>query len=296
MFFAELHHSKLAVMKKLIFLFVFLFIGVTVLIVGCSKKDTPIAPQTPKCTANSAPANGTNVTTSTVTLSWSAASGATAYDVYLGTTNNPTTVIASNVSSTNYTYTIPSSANATYYWYVVPKNNSGAATGCSSAVTSFNYGVISGCATNTVPANSSNVTTKTVALTWSSVAGATGYDVYLGTTNNPTTVVASNVSSTSYTYDIPANFTTTYYWYVVPKNATGSSTGCSSTVTAFTYLVIKAPAAIVKPVIAYFPSYRSVSEYPDVMFKMCDIVNYAFADVNSSGATTINSIATFNTL
>lgn len=105
---------------------------------------------------------------------------------------------------------------------------------------------VPGCASNTAPANGTMLTTTSVTLTWNSVSGATGYDVYLGTTSSPSTVIASNVSSTSYSYTVPVTATsTTYYWYVQPKNATGGATGCATTVTSFTYTVIQAPRLLV---------------------------------------------------
>lgn len=36
-------------------------------------------------------------------------------------------------------------------------------------------------------------------------------------------------------------------------------------------------------VIGYFPSYRVVAEYADSMFKMCNVINYAFFSVNATG-------------
>jgi chitinase len=42
-------------------------------------------------------------------------------------------------------------------------------------------------------------------------------------------------------------------------------------------------------VVGYFPSYRSVSSVPDVKFKMCNVINYAFATLNSTGNLVITS-------
>lgn len=42
-------------------------------------------------------------------------------------------------------------------------------------------------------------------------------------------------------------------------------------------------------VVGYFPSYRNVAEIPDVQFKRCNVVNYAFFGVNSSGLLTVNA-------
>lgn len=143
---------------------------------------------------------------------------------------------------------------------------------------------VPGCASNTAPANGTMLTTTSVTLTWNSVSGATGYDVYLGTTSSPSTVIASNVSSTSYSYTVPVTATsTTYYWYVQPKNATGGATGCATTVTSFTYTVIQAPPAFGYYVVGYLPSYRSVTIIPDVKFRMTNVVVYAFYAVNTAG-------------
>ena len=143
---------------------------------------------------------------------------------------------------------------------------------------------VPGCASNTAPANGTMLTTTSVTLTWNSVSGATGYDVYLGTTSSPSTVIASNVSSTSYSYTVPVTATsTTYYWYVQPKNATGGATGCATTVTSFTYTVIQAPPAFGYYVVGYLPSYRSVTSIPDVKFRMTNVVVYAFYAVNTAG-------------
>jgi GH18 family chitinase len=149
---------------------------------------------------------------------------------------------------------------------------------------------IPGCSSNSSPANGSFITSTSVTLSWNAVSGATGYDIYLGTTPNPTTVIATNVSGTSYSHSFPATATsTTYYWYVVPKNTAGSSTSCSSSATSFTYAVIALPAPFGYYVVGYLPYYRSVASIPDVKFRMTNCVIYAFYSVNTSGTLTAPS-------
>jgi len=143
-----------------------------------------------------------------------------------------------------------------------------------------------GCATNTAPAAGSFITnaTTTLNLSWTAVSGATGYDVYLGTSAVSAAVIASNVSSTSYNFPVPNTpLSDTYYWYVVPKNTAGTSTGCASTATSFTYAVIQPPAPFGYYVVGYFPSYRNLTEVPDIKFRMTNVVVYAFYGVNASG-------------
>lgn len=49
-------------------------------------------------------------------------------------------------------------------------------------------------------------------------------------------------------------------------------------------------------VIGYFPSYRTVAEYPDRFFKMCNLINYAFAAVNAAGTITVSNTTKFDSV
>jgi GH18 family chitinase len=149
-----------------------------------------------------------------------------------------------------------------------------------------------GCSGNTAPVSGSFITSTAVNLTWNAVTGASSYDVYLGTTNAPTTTIATNITGTSFSYTLPATPNTTYYWYVQPKNAGGTATGCSSTVSSFTYIVIQAPPGFGYYVVGYFPSYRNPADVPDVKFRMTNVVIYAFFAVNTSGTLDVVSPAT----
>ncbi len=54
-------------------------------------------------------------------------------------------------------------------------------------------------------------------------------------------------------------------------------------------VIIAAPPAFGFYVVGYFPSYRTLSSVPDVKFKMCNVINYAFANINSSGSLTLGN-------
>src|SRR6476661_7287079 len=54
-------------------------------------------------------------------------------------------------------------------------------------------------------------------------------------------------------------------------------------------VVIQPPPAFGYYVVGYFPSYRTLSDVPDIKFRMCNVVNYAFFGVNASGALTVNN-------
>src|SRR6188474_1228550 len=53
--------------------------------------------------------------------------------------------------------------------------------------------------------------------------------------------------------------------------------------------VIQAPPPFGFYVVGYFPSYRSLTDIPDVKFKMCNAVNYASFSVNSTGTLTVSN-------
>jgi chitinase len=139
-----------------------------------------------------------------------------------------------------------------------------------------------GCPTRIAPAEGSMLSSTSVTFNWTSVTGATSYDLYVGTSWPVTNPVATNITSTSYTYTIPATPNTTYHWAVVAKNA--NSTGACLTVgNVFTYSTIQAPPPFGYYVVGYFPSYRNPADVPDVKFRMTNVVIYAFFSVNTTG-------------
>ena len=89
------------------------------------------------------------------------------------------------------------------------------------------------CATNISPANSAiDVAAPAATIRWSSVAGATSYDVYFGTANPPTTLAGNTTLDSTQITGLA--FSTVYYWYVAPKNGGGIATGCDANLTSFT--------------------------------------------------------------
>ncbi|MBW8360173.1 MAG: T9SS type A sorting domain-containing protein [Weeksellaceae bacterium] len=169
------------------------------------------APPAPNCATLTAPANATNVTTSTPTLSWTpSATGPvpTGYKVYLGTTNPPTalvtTVAAPNIS---YTPTVPLLYNTTYYWYVVPTIDGNDAAGCNTTIWSFTTPAPPAPPTNDECSTAVMVTANAGSSCASPVAGttlsATSSGIPVGTcTGNPDDDVWYSFMATSATHNI----------------------------------------------------------------------------------------------
>ena len=57
-------------------------------------------------------------------------------------------------------------------------------------------------------------------------------------------------------------------------------------------IVIKPPPAFGYYVVGYFPSYRNIADVPDVKFRMCNVINYAFFGVDAGGLRTVNNTTT----
>lgn len=96
-----------------------------------------VPPQTPpNCATPTSPANGASEVnyTAPIPLSWTAPSTGTSvesYDVFFGTSPNPTTLLTNVLGTSTTVPTTNLAGSTTYYWKVVAKNAAGSATGCS---------------------------------------------------------------------------------------------------------------------------------------------------------------------
>ena len=86
------------------------------------------------------------------------------------------------------------------------------------------------CPTLVAPANNATAVNYTapVALSWTAAttgSAATSYDVFLGTTPNPTTLLTATSTTTASAPGLLPS--TVYYWRVIAKNAAGDSVGCT---------------------------------------------------------------------
>src|SRR5262249_37717916 len=126
-------------------------------------------------------------------------------------------------------------ANTVYYYQAWAWNSAGSASGAigsfvtSSQVTS---------PTNLSPADGSTNVSIAPTLTWSPVANATGYGIFLGITNPPP--AAGTTAGTSYAPgQLSSN--TTYYWKIV---ATDGSSSASSPTVSFTTTTAQVSAPV----------------------------------------------------
>jgi fibronectin type 3 domain-containing protein len=111
---------------------------------------------------------------SAVTLSWSASQGATGYSIYRGASSGAETQLATG-ALTATSYTVANlAAGSTYYFFVVAVGAGGSQSGHSNE--------ISKTLVPAAPASpSATAGDGSVTLNWTASTGATGYDVYEGT-------------------------------------------------------------------------------------------------------------------
>lgn len=169
---------------------------------------------------------------SQVVLNWTAGANASSYNILRGSSSGGETLVASGLTGTSYTDSAVS-IGSTYYYQIQAVNGSGtSANSAEISVTPFS-----------APSNLvATAQTNQVALSWSSVSGAPGYNVLRSITNGgPYSLIAANVASASYV-DHTIYDGTQYYYVVNTANGTGAS-GNSAQASATPFYALPSGAA-----------------------------------------------------
>lgn len=185
---------------------------------GRVRKLTPSAVSPPAAPVLLTPAANANNVAAGTSLTWQASTGATSYDVRLGTTNPPpfyTSTTGTTVSAGTLSF------GGVYYWSVTA---AGAGGSTASAVRSFQVigGAAPGPVSNIVPAMNATGVGTAVTLSWSS-SGATSYDLYFPDTST----LRATLTTPSYSLTGLAAGTR-YTWRIVARNPFGSTEAVSA--------------------------------------------------------------------
>jgi len=168
-------------------------------------------------------------------FAWTAVTGATFYSIQVSTDAGFGSFVynAANVSATNFAYS--GLANNTTYYVRVKANNSDGSGNWSLS----QFKTVVATPTNISPINNAFSQPLNGTLQWSSVTGATAYEVEMSTNSAFTNIILSNmnVAGNSFSYS-GLNNATQYYWRVRAKNSEGTS--ANSNYTSFTTLIGKA--------------------------------------------------------
>lgn len=212
--------------RKLLLYCIFLAVTTPV----CNKSPSGPAATPPYAPTAIAPATGATNQNVPLVLSWAGggpeASDTVRYDVYLGTDSASLTKISGRQLATTFADSTLS-YSATYYWRVI------ASTGKDSTIGALWHFSTAVSYPPTVPVYSTpanGATNQGISLlpfTWSASDSGPGdtlrYDLYLGTSNPPRTMVGVSLTGTTFSKSLAVN--TTYYWYVVASNGRLSTAG-----------------------------------------------------------------------
>jgi len=199
-----------------------------------------------------------------VSLSWSASSGATSYNLYRNGVKVKTAIASLSTVDTGLT-------NGTSYTYQVTAVNTAGESGLSGSVSGTPSAGSAPGAPSGLTASPGNAQ---VSLSWSASSGAATYSVFRGTTagGESATAIATGLTGTSYT-NIGLVNGTKYYFTVKAVNSAGTSTAsneASATPVANTSGIVLSGSASAGhvvtlswtstvPNVAYYTVYRGTS-------------------------------------
>lgn len=229
--------------KKLYNIIAVLFFSIVILSCGGSDGDggsggvqsEPSAPNTAPNAVSQLiyPTSDLLCIDSTVIFEWAAVTDpdgdTVSYELRVALDNTMTNLVE-QVTTTATTKTLTLQPGTAYYWTVTAKDAEDSAS--PSQVFAFytegqgvsNYAPF--LADLVSPEEADAVIAGTTPLSWSGadvdVNDTLTYDVYFGTANPPTTIVATDI--TENTFDVSTQVATTYYWQVDTKDNSGTKT------------------------------------------------------------------------
>ena len=155
-----------------------------------------------------------------ISITWTAMEGATAYEVWLGTTNNSASAAKNgNDESDSLSRTISGLTNGTTYYMWIKAKNSISTSGFSPVASGK---PIANAAAPTLTAANGQLTVN-----WTAIAGADQYEVFYGTGINPPQTASQTVTVTTATITSLTNGTIYNVW-IRGKNSTGNGTMSSA--------------------------------------------------------------------
>jgi hypothetical protein len=178
---------------------------------------SPVASGTPSASAASpsAPQSAPAVTAGSgqLTISWQAAEGASAYEVWAGTANNSETATKRGGDVSGLSSVITGLTNGTVYYVWIKAKNAAGTSGFSPMASGTPQEInVSGKIPTAPIVNTGN---EQITLTWEAVEGATAYEVWMGTVNNSASASKNGADiseSLSVSIDGLTNGTTYYIW------------------------------------------------------------------------------------
>lgn len=159
-----------------------------------------------------------------VRVSWTAAAGASSYQVWRNTTNNSATAVqVGTPTASPFDDTTAIAGNGYFYW--VKSVNGCGASGFSTSDAGSRAAPL---AAPTVVSATDSTLCDRVSVSWTAVGGASSYEVWRNTINNSATAIQLGSPTTSPFDDATANPSVGYFYWVRALNLCGPSGFSSS--------------------------------------------------------------------
>jgi subtilisin family serine protease len=176
----------------------------------------------------SSPANAATNVSISPTLSWTAATAATTYNLEVSTSSTFATTLVNLSGLTTTSRALSGLANSTtYYWRVSATNSIGTSAWSvqRSFTTAAPLAVPAAPTLRSPAANATNVS-RTPSLSWNAATRATTYDVQVSTDANFSVITFGRTGLTARNVTVSPQLgaTTVYYWRVRGVNTTGPGT------------------------------------------------------------------------
>ena len=184
---------------------------------------------TPQIPSPGAPTGLTAVSgNAKTTISWTATSGATSYNLYWSNTTGVTPATGTKIEGVTSPYTHAGLTNTTNYYYILTAVNAGGESVASGQASARPEVPIAGAPTGLTAAAGNAKTT----ITWTSVSGATGYNLYWSTTSGVTPATGTKISGVTSPYTHTGLTNSTNYYYVLTAVNVGGESVASNQVSA----------------------------------------------------------------
>ena len=174
------------------------------------------------------------------TVKWTAVTGATSYNVYRGTAPAVTSLTGTKLKDKTSPFIDSLLTNGTPYYYVATSVKNGVESAISSPEVTATPAVPPAAPTAVAAA----VGITTAMISWTNVTGATGYNIYFGTSAGVKVATGTKITgvATPYTHVGRTNGTT--YYYVVTATQAGVESVISTEVSVTPNLTPVAPTGL----------------------------------------------------
>lgn len=156
-------------------------------------------------------------------ISWTAASGATSYNLYYSTTTGVTVANGKKVAGVTSPYTLTGLTNGTTYYLVVTAADAGGESASSTQTSVLPQVPVAGAPTG-VSAAAGNAQAT---VTWTAVAGTSSYNLYYSTTTGVTASSGTKVTNVTSPYVLSGLTNGTTYYIIVTAVTSGGEAASS---------------------------------------------------------------------